>query len=334
MEKETLFHNSEFLKKLIPSKTMRNYIAKTGWMPTEFQLTALISHMNISLEEKEAYWTAIAQETEDQVLREQVQETLRRRKRAFDLFAAVGESIYTVEVEAEDRAFGYFLSFDQALEAGRQLHRPFEIRKYPFGPPHKRPIGALNPFMGGDAPGQEVLDDIRSPLEAAAVGSILYDAAGQAVDWWQALDADPEVTPGEAARREYDPARFENAYVPLPNPFDRGEIVAILDQQGKVKNYGLVWNTEEGWEVSHQQEGHRDYWDETIVVEFIDKEDGDFTHSHINPFYLERAEPEDETTRKYLLEGQELLRGRGSMQDLFWARDAYREAHCGKNEED
>lgn len=177
--------------------------------------------------------------------------------------------------------------------------------------------------MGGDAPGQEVLDDIRSPLEAAAVGSISYNAAGQAVDWWQALDADPEVTPGEAARREYDPACFENAYVPLPNPFDRGEIVAILDQQGKVKNYGLMWNTEEGWEVSHQQEGHRDYWDETIVVEFIDKEDGDFTHDHINPFYLERAEPEDETTLAYLREGRWLFGGWGSLQDLLCARRAY-----------
>lgn len=112
MEKEMLFHDSEFLKKLIPSKTMRDYILENGWVPTDFQLAALISHMNIPLEEKEAHWTAIAQQTEDQVLREQVEETLRRRKRAFDLFAEGGESIYTVEVEDEDRAFGYFLSFD------------------------------------------------------------------------------------------------------------------------------------------------------------------------------------------------------------------------------
>lgn len=216
MEAKALFQDPEFLEKLIPSRTMRDYIAESGWAPTDFQLAVLIFHMGMGVtgEEKEGYWAAIARETEDQALRDRLREALRYHQ---------------------------------------------------------------------------------------------------------------------------EPTFLEKPYVPLPDPFERGEMVAMLDERsGKVKCYGIVWDTQEDWEEYHRQcdrqERHPQYWDEVIIVEFIDKKDGDFTHSHINPFYLERGTPEDETTRKYLLEGQELLRGRGSMQDLFWARRAYREAHCGKEE--
>lgn len=63
MEKNPLFCDPEFLKKLIPSKTIRDDVAETGWIPTDFQLAALISHMNIPLEEKENYWATIVRRT-------------------------------------------------------------------------------------------------------------------------------------------------------------------------------------------------------------------------------------------------------------------------------
>lgn len=96
----------------------------------------------------------------------------------------------------------------------------------------------------------------------------------------------------EALRCHHEFTFLEKAYVPLPDPFERGEMVAMLDKySGKVKGYGIVLNTQEGWEMYHQQyyEGkrHPQYWDEAIIVEFIDERDGDFTHNHINLFYLE-----------------------------------------------
>lgn len=216
MEKRTLLRDPVFLKKLIPSMTVRDYIARTCWAPTDVQLAVLIYHMGMGVmpEEKEDYWAALARETEDRALRDRLREALRHHEFAF----------------------------------------------------------------------------------------------------------------------------LEKTYVPLPNPFERGDMVAMLDERsGTVKDYGIVLNTKKDWRVYHLQyyEGkrHPQYWDETIIVEFIDGRDGDFTHDHINPFYLEWREPWDETTQKYLRKGQALLRGIGSMQDLFWARDAYRKAHCGKSEE-
>lgn len=214
MEKEMLLHDPEFLKKLIPSRTMRDYILETGWVPTDFQLAVLIFHMEMGVtrEDKEAYWAAVARETKDQVLR------------------------------------------------GR--------------------------------------------LE-------------------------------EAVRSHQEPAFLEKMYVPLPNPFQRGEIVAMLDEQGKVRDYGLVWNTQEDWEAYHRQKRYWAYWDEALIVEYIDPYSGDFTHSHINPFYLERSEPEDKTILAYLRAGQELLQGKeGSIDWLFWKRGDYRKAHCKQGEGD
>lgn len=337
MEKETLFCDPALLKKLIPSKTMRDYIAETGWALTGFQLAALISHMNIPWEEKEVYWAGVARQVEDPVLCEQINETLRRRKRAFGLFCQPGEYVFSLVAADEakqDERFeeedGYFPSFDEALEAGRQTLKSFRIRKLRLGPAQKRAMGGLNPFMGGNTPGQERMLFARSSW----IGFIEYNEKGQAVFLKLALDADPEVTPREALRREFDPDRFECAYVPLPTPFERGEIVAILDKQGRVKDYGIVRTTQEDWESRHLQERYREYWDEAIIVEHIDEEKGDFTHSHVNPFYLERGTPEDKTTREYLREGQRLFQGKGSMQDLFWARRGYRAAHCKKEDKE
>lgn len=214
--KEALLRDPEFLKRLIPSRTVRDYIAETGWAPTDFQLAVLIFHMDMGVpgEEKEGYWTAVARETADQALRDRLREALR-------------------------------------------CHR--------------------------------------------------------------------------------EPTFLEKPYVPLPDPFERGEMVAMLDKRsGKVKGYGIVWDTQEDWEAYHrqceQQKRHPQYWDEAIIVEYIDEKTGDFIHDHINPFYLERGTPEDKTILAYLREGQKLLRGKGSMQGLFWARRDYQKAHCGKEE--
>lgn len=211
--KKTLLRDPVFLKKLVPSKTMRDYIAQAGWTPTDLQLAALIFRMEgVTRGVQKAYWLAIARETKDPVLR------------------------------------------------GR--------------------------------------------LE-------------------------------EAARSRQEPAFLDKLYVPLPNPFQRGEMVAMLDAQGKVKNYGLVWNAQEDWEACHRQKRYRAYEDEALIVEYIDPHSGDFAHNHINPFYLERAEPEDETTLAYLRAGQALLQGKeGLVSWLFWTRTYYREAHCKRGEED
>lgn len=337
MEKNPLFCDPEFLKKLIPSKTMRDDVAGTGWIPTDFQLAALISHMNIPLEEKESYWATIAGGTEDPVLRGQINEALLRRERGFNLLSQPGEYVFSLRIADEkgkeprfEEEYGYFLSFEEALETGKQTLKPFQIRKHCLGPAQKRAVGGFNPFMGDDAPGQErVLFACLS-----WIGFIEYNEKGQAVFLELALDADPEIPPGEALRREFDPDRFERAYVPLPNPFERGEIVAILDKQGKIKGYGVVQTTQEDRKDCHLRERYREYWDEAIIVEHIDEGNGDFTHSHMNPFYLERGTPKDKTTREYLEEGQRLFRGKGSVQGLLRARRAYRAAHCEKEDKE
>lgn len=84
----------------------------------------------------------------------------------------------------------------------------------------------------------------------------------------------------------------------------------------------------------HLWERYREYWDEAIIVEHIDEGNGDFTHSHMNPFYLEQGTPKDKTTREYLEEGQRLFRGKGSVQGLLRARRAYRSAHCEKEDKE
>ncbi len=57
-------------------------------------------------------------------------------------------------------------------------------------------------------------------MQLNAEGRITYVWVSAAIEQAKDMEA--------YARREYDPALFGNAYVELPNPFERGDIVKVV----------------------------------------------------------------------------------------------------------
>ena len=88
----------------------------------------------------------------------------------------------------------------------------------------------------------------------------------------------------------FSPARFENAYMEIPNPFEKGDMVRVVGTD----RYGMVRTSQAEWEEykvrMHQMTG-KDFIDASITVDFLCG-DGEFSHDHINPIFLEKMDPD------------------------------------------
>ena len=322
MRREDFLKNPEFLAKIIPSRTVRENLG--GWQPTDFELAAIIANTTLPLEEKEDYLKVIAAGSADEKLCGQIHSYIRHRQRAFDLVAE-NEGAYLYELGGSGERYGFFQDFRQAEETGRGLGKPFEIDKYPLGRLEKEQVtGALNPFLAGQAPGEEKL--IRGEGRLCPVGSICYNPEGRATDWWLAPDADRALTPGEVVRWDYDPALFPNAFVALPNPFRKGDVVRVVAERKKTEAHGVVLTSQEEWQTLCAQVKvgrYADYSEAALVVDLLDDQ-GSFFHDHISPLELERVEPEDQAARYYLLAGRSLILGKGSLEAFCVMGKQYR----------
>ena len=89
---------------------------------------------------------------------------------------------------------------------------------------------------------------------------------------------------------EFETDRFENQFIPWPNPFDTGDIVrAIGDDEETI---GIVNTGKDDYNelLERVREGlYVDYSDASLTVEFL-CEDGSFSHDHLSPINLERVD--------------------------------------------
>lgn len=315
MKKEEFLRDSELLAKLIPSETVRESLG--SWMPTDFELAVIIANTALPLEEKEGYLKVLAEDSDDEALCGQIHSFIRHRQRAFELIAKSDGAYVYVLKDTEDW-YGLFQDFREAKEVGLGLRKPHSIEKHPLGRTGQlQAMGALNPFMAGQAPGEEPL--IRCLGSVYCMGSIRYNKEGQAVDWWLPTEAEEALTPGQKVRWDYDPALFPNAFVELPNPFEIGDVVRIAARGERAEQYGVVLTSQEQWQSFFRKVKagrYADYSDATLVVEFLADDQGNFVHSHVSPLELEEAGSEDPAARYYLLAGRNLILGKGTLEDF------------------
>ncbi len=121
---------------------------------------------------------------------------------------------------------------------------------------------------------------------------------------------------------------FTYIFYVVPNPFDRGDIVRLVDAE----EYGIVETSQKQWQEAlaryqsdeWKQMGLRpDYSDVQIRVGILNN-DGTFGHAHINPIDLERYQPLDSPMDKLLLCVSDLYRGKGSVNELHFFTMGYR----------
>ncbi len=311
------------LAMLIPSQDVRKHILDLGWTFSDSNTATLLLNgysSNRPIEKMFSGLRTLCSQTTDKELQSQIERYLDRVGGAYEKFQKNKEKqyVYVLKVqnqETEDTSYrnihpsGYFSDFEMACAYGRREKRPFRISMLPVDDPNL--------------------------LE--------YYEAGAYCDYEIAyLDFNKNGVPyyfsGQLRESSDDMLheRFENAFVEIPNPFDRGDIVKIVDEE----EYGIVETRNKRWQEDldrYRQQNWKEieFGDDRIRVVFLDK-DGTFGHRHIQPMDMERYKPQitqddrsDNPRDNLLLTASDLYLGEGSLEQLYFDTVKYREVRKG-----
>ena len=295
------------IQDLIPSKDLQQYLIQIGWRFSDFDKAALIYNYP---ESWDIIWEKLKKlqaDTEDKDLARQIEERLEYDKKTLQqIKTAPGNNLFLLEVyddeadEDEEPYKVYFASFDAAKTYAETLGREYSITQISVY--DKTDVSSLptDPF------------DINSEM-----GYISYDRSGEILRFscGKMDDLDPVVMSCNH--------RFEEAYVTIPHPFTKGDIVRNIqtDEMGVIPNL-------DGWEsydsIVKNSLGGGDFSDMQICVEYL-YPNGEFGHKHTRTTFLEYADVQkmdintislDDFPRLVLKEASFLIRGHGSIQML------------------
>lgn len=283
------------MQDFIPSKDVRAYMQRTGFTFSDRDLATVIFQSDLPLAQRHEALEQLAQRSADSELCRQIGERIAYERRATERFAENdGRFLYQLLLVEEGAPVGFFSQAAAAREAGLEKACPFSIHKYCF--------------QDAAFPAEEV------PTAAAGHGllaGMVYKADGTLSTCWSY-----EMSP-EEENLVKGPQRFEERFVALPNPFQRGDVVRLVEDPGTL---GVVESSREDWDelVEAARVGSKklDCFDATLQVEILN-DDGTFGHDHISPLGLEwvTGKPCDEKTA-LLAYASALLTGRISL-DFF-----------------
>lgn len=299
------------LEILVPSKAVRDYVLKTGWIFTDAQKATLLANSwagGQPLEVQLAHLRALQDATCDMELKGQITAYLDRMERHLrELKSNRDRScVYILKVETDEMGDDYrritpddrFFDWKTACAQGKWQKRRFQIEKFP------------------------VTD------EDSVISYVQFDRAGRAIYLSHTYDNTAEE-------------KFVKAFCPLPDPFERGDIVRRIGLDG-VEDYGIVETSQKRFQKDYERwkddpNHFAEFGDDRIRVAFLDA-DGTFSHAHIIPMHLERYQPEwgphdtlDGTRDNLLLEASAMYQGEGSLEELWYFTMEYRSTkNCAK----
>lgn len=169
----------------------------------------------------------------------------------------------------------------------------------------------------------------QSELPLEEKRSHLKDLYGKTADEKLQKELKDCLSDDRTCHNEY----LESAYIEVPNPFERGDMVRFIGTE----DYGIVETSQKEWKEDYARY-HSDEWKQTgidrdfsdvqIRVAFLG-DDGTFGHSHVNPICLERYQPQEDwidgnPMDKLLLCASDLYRGKGSLDELYCFAAEYR----------
>lgn len=313
------------------SKDVREHMERNHLEFTDFEKAALIYHSGLPVPEMLDRLEKLAKTTEDATLRKQILARLACDRQDMEAFRNNAEGyVYAVETyedEHEPYICGYFATADLAYAHGMKQGVKFEIEKYLIvgfnGREAKKSKGYLNPYLFEEKDIKECITehDYWGHSEAAAT----YSKDGTLKYFWS---SEIERSDEEHISMLYDPARFENAFFPVPNPFEKGDVVRFTEHP---EEHGIVATSQQEWkEFLERVESRRrkgvDFSDASITVDFLE-ENGHFSHSHINPAFLEKYEPQkDDADYDVLMCASGVHQGNGTLDFLFYYLKKYQEA--------
>lgn len=303
------------------SKDVLAYMEENHREFTDFEKAALIAHAGLPVLKTRELLEKLAKQTEDASLQEQILDRLAVEQQDMEAFRNnTAGYVYAVEVrddeDAEPYVCGYFATSELAYAHGMKQGGGFEIIKYCIvghnGRAAKKAKSYLNPYLLDTEDVEACMTQSDYCGESDAVAR--YDKAGTLQYFWS---AEIERSDAENISRSFDHARFENAFIPVPNPFESGDIVRTTSQPAL---HGIVATSQQQWnELLEQVESGNAKWadfiDASITVDFL-LEDGQISHEHISPAYLEKFEPQEDDADYDVLMSARAVRHGGAL-DLF-----------------
>ena len=286
---------------LIPSKDVREYLEEKGVVFTDFEKATLIyNHSEMSFIEKAAYLKRLMEQTENEILKGEIQE-----RRSYDelclnkFYENNGDYIYELEVyDPEDKTFyekGYFKSGQMAVDCGKKFQEGFSVHKI------------------------LLLTEGKEPEECYAdcVSAVYFDNQG-VVRSYYSLEAE-----WTAKKVEIDPSRFENAYIRIPHPFSNGDFVRVKNNSRVKDEVCIIECYNSDFNEESENQCYFDYSDASLRVFYIYGA-ARFGHEHVKIPDVEFARPkEDDPKYRLLCCAQSLVRGHGSLNELQFLSDEY-----------
>jgi hypothetical protein len=331
------------------SKDMQAYMSENGLTFTDSEKATLIYNSQLPVKERYNRLEKLMAKTEDEKLKKQISREIEIFDEDISAFKKnVGGYVYAVksyEYPDDPYTVGFFASAKLAYDYAVGKSYKFDIEKCRInGFSGVSDDGTMlaekcvevkkgkiytNPYLFKDEKDvvdgdfllpedyEKCIDENETEFAGYPVATAGYNDKGEFMHFYSS-----EVERLDADKLEdcFSPELFKNAFIYMPNPFERGDIVrTIVDRSA----HGFISESREAVEKFHErvrQGLYVDYIDASMTVDFIG-DDGTICHSHINPAYLEKFEP-DKADEDYelLTAGRALLKGDGT---LDWFLDCY-----------
>lgn len=286
---------------LIPSKAVREYMEQQGCVLTDFEKATLIyNHSGMDYAEKRERLKELLDSTENEKLKEQIQERFTYDERCCKCFYDKAEDeIYKLVVFlSEDKEYldaGYFISGELAVRCGINFQEEsFYVEK-------------IKMLM-------EDLELEEVELFPPSIATRYFKGDGRLEDY----DSSEEPwTYGE----ELGENRFENAYLEIPFSFQDGDFVTIKNHRFLKDKICIVERSRNIKEYKCSE--WDDYSDATMNVAYI-YGDAEFGSASPNPVDVDYAELNGDEPENKLLEcASLLLKGDARLGDFQVACEEY-----------
>lgn len=273
---------------LIPSQRMQQIFEKNNFKLSDWNKATLIWNASSKTrEERIQCLIELSEQTTDKVLRNQIQERVDFERTCMERFCenSCGKYVYVVE-DKEGDAIGYFRDYlmaenylkkDLIENVNREGKYQYEIKKQLIVSDVKdlkvESAVRFNPNMVKKIPKRKLVD-----YDGGAVGCVSFTDSGNPYYLWSTEMSDEEEEKVDSFKVE----RFESQYFDIPFEGDIGAIVKDVI----VGDYGVLLLNTDDWNQFRQRDIYRDYLDIAVTVYYL-TEGGIFSHSHVNPIYLE-----------------------------------------------
>lgn len=253
------------LKVMIPSPDVRNYAAVTHWEFTDLQRAALLNHSTEPYPVKLPLLEKLGQETDNEELRNQIDRCLRNADNDMSAF-----------IQNSDNSSIYLLRTQEYDDWSTEINP--EGYFLDWATAHKVGVSRGFPFQIYK---NSIRKDAEPTAHQTAEDICYYNRHGQALDLICNGDEEP----------------FQQAFYEIPMPFKHGDVVRIIGDRDD--DCGVIELCETWQEyIARCKRFGCDYSDVQVRVS-LPRDDGLFSHVHINPVQL--AYYTDDGSKKYEL---------------------------------